>query len=75
MDETVFLKQLKYSTGEEAEDDLKLNVTNTDRTFGTIFGCRDHQDSIGNTLEEDTYHDSSATAPADRASVPLFQRD
>ncbi len=52
MDEKVLLKKFKVS--EKHTQKLKVNVTNTDRTFGTILGSeitRKH----GTALKEDTY--------------------
>ena len=50
LDEKVLLKKL---SGHKKH--IELNVTNTDRTFGTMFGSALTR-KYGETLEDDTYH-------------------
>ncbi len=50
----VLLKKLT-STGKETEESIQLDVTNTDRTFGTIFGSEITRSYAGTGLDDDTY--------------------
>ena len=54
MDEKVLLKQLSKALETGQKRSLEVDVTNTDRTFGTIFGSEITR-RFGDTLEEDTY--------------------
>ena len=56
LDERVLLKELDIA-GNDAKDKkfLEVHVTNTDRTFGTMFGSALTR-KFGNALKEDTYH-------------------
>ncbi len=55
LDERVLLKQLSKSLESGQKRSLEVDVSNTDRTFGTIFGSEITR-RFGDTLEEDTYH-------------------
>ena len=53
-DETVLMKELKTALNKKQKRSIEVDVTNIDRTFGTIFGAeitRKYYD----TLEEDTF--------------------
>ncbi len=56
LDEKVLLKKLDIA-GNDAKDKkfLEVHVTNTDRTFGTMFGSALTR-KFGDSLQEDTYH-------------------
>lgn len=53
-DETVLLKQLKSALESGQKRSIDVEVTNTDRSFGTIFGSEITK-KYDDTLEEDTY--------------------
>ncbi len=55
LDERVLLKQLSKALESGQKRRLEVDVSNTDRTFGTIFGSEITR-RFGDTLEEDTYH-------------------
>ena len=55
LDEKVLLKQLSKALDAGQKRSLEVDVSNTDRTFGTIFGSEITR-RFGDTLEEDTYH-------------------
>ncbi len=55
LDEKVLLKQLSKALEDGQKRSLEVDVSNTDRTFGTIFGSEITR-RFGDTLEEDTYH-------------------
>ena len=55
LDEKVLLKQLSKALESGQKRSLEVDVSNTDRTFGTIFGSEITR-RFGDTLEEDTYH-------------------
>lgn len=55
LDEKVLLKQLSKALETGQKRSLEVDVSNTDRTFGTIFGSEITR-RFGDTLEEDTYH-------------------
>lgn len=52
LDEKVLLKKLPLTGSKKT---LEVHVTNTDRTFGTMFGSALTR-KFGNSLEDDTYH-------------------
>ncbi len=54
LDEKVLLKQLKGALESGQKRSLEVDVTNTNRTFGTILGS-EITERFGDTLEEDTY--------------------
>ena len=53
-DETVLLKQLGSALEKKQRRGIEVEVTNTDRSFGTIFGSEITK-KYGNDLEEDTF--------------------
>ena len=53
-DETVLLKQLGYALANKQRRSIDVEVTNTDRSFGTIFGSEITK-KYGTGLEEDTF--------------------
>ena len=53
-DETILYKQLRSKLEKKEPAVLSLNVSNTDRAFGTVFGSKITK-LYGNTLEDDTY--------------------
>ena len=55
LDEKVLLKQMSKALESGQKRSLEVDVSNTDRTFGTIFGSEITR-RFGDTLEEDTYH-------------------
>ena len=55
LDEKVLLKQLSKALESGQKRSLEVDVSNTDRTFGTIFGSEITR-RFGDTLEEDSYH-------------------
>ncbi|MCM1039325.1 MAG: glutamate synthase large subunit [Ruminococcus sp.] len=54
LDEKVLLKQLSGAMEKGTEKSLEVDVSNTDRTFGTILGSEITR-RFGDTLQEDTY--------------------
>ena len=54
LDEKVLLKKMKESLEKGEPASIKVNVKNTDRSFGTIFGSEITK-RFYDTLEEDTY--------------------
>ena len=54
MDERVILKKLKTALESGQKRSLEIDVTNTDRTLGTIFGAEITRE-YGDTLAEDTF--------------------
>ncbi len=54
MDERVLLKQLKKAMDAGQKRSLEVDVSNTDRTFGTILGSEITK-RLGDNLEEDSY--------------------
>ncbi len=54
LDEKVLLKQLGSALAAKQKKTIDINVTNTDRAFGTIFGSEITK-RYYNTLEDDTY--------------------
>ncbi len=55
LDERVLLKQLSKALERGEKKSLVVDVKNTDRTFGTIFGSEITR-RFGDTLEEDSYY-------------------
>ncbi len=55
LDEKVLLKQMAKALESGQKRSLEVDVSNTDRTFGTIFGSEITR-RFGDTLEEDSYH-------------------
>ena len=55
LDEKVLLKQLGGALAAGRKKSIAVEVTNTDRSFGTIFGSEITK-RYYNTLEEDTFH-------------------
>ncbi len=53
-DEKVLLRQLKYALENKQKRSIDLEVSNTDRSFGTIFGSEITR-RFDDTLEEDTF--------------------
>ena len=53
-DETVLMKKLKSSLDRKQKRSIEVDVSNTDRTFGTQFGAEITR-RYGDTLEPDTY--------------------
>lgn len=54
IDEAVFLKKFKNNLASGQKKTIEVNVTNTDRTLGTIFGAEITR-HFDNRLEEDTF--------------------
>lgn len=54
IDEAVFLKKFKNNLVTGQKKTIEVNVSNTDRALGTIFGAEITR-HFGNTLEEDTF--------------------
>jgi glutamate synthase (ferredoxin) len=54
IDETVLLKKLGPALDKKTKKRIEIDVTNTDRSLGTIFGSRITR-KYGQTLEDDTY--------------------
>ena len=54
LDETVLLKKMKSALDRKQKKTIEVDVTNIDRTFGTIFGAEITK-KYYNTLEDDTY--------------------
>lgn len=54
IDEAVFLKKFKNNLASGQKKTIEVNVTNTDRTLGTIFGAEITR-HFDNSLEEDTF--------------------
>ena len=54
LDETVLLKKMKSALDKKQKKTIEVDITNIDRTFGTIFGAEITK-KYYNTLEEDTY--------------------
>lgn len=54
MDERVLLKKLKSAIASKQSKTIEVEVTNVDRTFGTILGSEITK-AHGDSLEEDTY--------------------
>lgn len=54
LDEKVLLKKLKSAIANHQSKTIEVDVTNIDRTFGTILGS-ELTKAFGETLEEDTY--------------------
>lgn len=55
LDEKVLLKQLEKALQTGARRSVEVDVTNTDRAFGTILGSEITK-RLGDNVEEDTYH-------------------
>ena len=55
LDERVLLKQLSKALETGQKRSIAVDVNNTDRTFGTIFGSEITR-RFGDTLDEDSYH-------------------
>ena len=53
-DETVLMRKLKPALDKKQPKKIELHVTNTDRTFGTLFGAEITR-KYADTLPEDTY--------------------
>lgn len=53
-DERILMKKLKSALDNKQKRSIEVDVTNTDRTFGTIFGAEITK-RYYNTLEEDTF--------------------
>jgi glutamate synthase (ferredoxin) len=53
-DETILLKQLGSALEQKQKRSISVDVTNIDRTFGTIFGAEITK-RYGNTLDDDMY--------------------
>ena len=71
LDEKVLLKKLGGALAAGEKKEIALDVTNTDRAFGTIFGSEITR-RYYNTLEEDTYrvHCSGAGGQSFGAFIP-----
>ncbi|QHQ61282.1 glutamate synthase large subunit [Anaerocolumna sedimenticola] len=54
IDERILLKKLKQAIASKQSKTIEVEVTNIDRTFGTILGSEITK-AYGTTLEEDTY--------------------
>lgn len=54
LDETVLLKKMKSALDKKQKKTIEVDITNIDRTFGTIFGAEITK-KYYNTLEDDTY--------------------
>lgn len=54
IDESVFLKKFKNNLATGQKKTIEVNVSNTDRSLGTIFGAEITR-HFDNTLEEDTF--------------------
>ena len=54
LDEKVLIKKLKPSLDKSQPKNLEINITNIDRTFGTILGSEITK-RFADTLEDDTY--------------------
>ncbi|MDF2589808.1 MAG: Glutamate synthase domain 2 [Anaerocolumna sp.] len=55
IDEKVLLKQLKQAIANKQSKKIKVEITNIDRTFGTILGSEITKAHGDSTLEDDTY--------------------
>ena len=55
MDEKVLLKKLGPALDKKEKRSLEVDITNTNRAFGTMFGSEIVR-KYGNTLEDDSYH-------------------
>ena len=55
LDERVLLKQLKKALESGQRRSIEVDVSNTDRTFGTILGSEITK-KLGDDVEEDAYH-------------------
>ena len=55
LDEKILLKQLKKAIESGQKRSVEVDVSNTDRTFGTILGSEITK-RLGDNVEEDTYH-------------------
>ncbi len=53
-DETVLMRKLKTALDRKQKKTIDVTVSNTDRTFGTLFGAEITR-RYGDTLEEDTF--------------------
>ena len=67
----VLLTKLKTALDKKQKRSISIDVGNTDRSFGTIFGSEITK-KYYNTLEDDTLL-YSVQEPADRALEHLFQ--
>ncbi|MFV0527718.1 MAG: glutamate synthase large subunit [Lachnospiraceae bacterium] len=54
VDRTILMKRFKDAFDKGQPKSLEIDVTNTDRTFGTMFGSEITK-KFGDTLDEDTY--------------------
>ena len=54
LDECVLLKKLKHAIEHKQHKEIDVDVTNVDRTFGTILGSKITKE-FGENLEEDTF--------------------
>ena len=54
-DEKILLKQMKKALDEGTPKRIEVDVSNVDRTFGTIFGAEITRKYGDNTLKDDTY--------------------
>ncbi len=54
-DEKVLMKQLKTALDKKQKKSIEIDVTNIDRTFGTMFGAEITRKWGEQTLEDDTY--------------------
>ncbi len=74
MDEKVLVKKCANAINKGQKTELSVNLTNIDRTFGTILGAEITRKNK-NGLADDTIIVITATEPADRALVHLFLKD
>ena len=73
VDMRILMKKLGPALEKGQKKSVELDVVNTDRSVGTIFGSEITK-KYGESLDEDTYI-VKCNAPADRALEHLFQRD
>lgn len=73
LDEKVLLKKFGPAMDKKEKKTVKVEITNTDRTVGTILGAETPENSAPLWSRIRTPY--SARVPADRASEHLFQKD
>ena len=74
MDEKVLIKEAWQMHWRQVQKrSIEVDVTNTDRAFGTILGAEITKRLYGYVCRRIPLP-SNVTEPADRASVPSFQR-
>ena len=74
LDENVLLKKLKSALVNGQKKSLQIDVSNVNRTFGTILDLRS-QRNIQRDCQRDTFTINFVPEAVDKALVPLFQVD